>query len=434
MALRLISALYRLADRLYRWAHGRFTAIGLGLLIAMAATSATANPDQAMGLPAFFMLAAMVLLAMALAPFFRISFTVTREAPSLVTAGEVFPIRVRIHHHGKRAWRDLSYREVLSEIPPPVGEMFRYGPNGNPARRRARSPSIDLPLLPAHGEIACEVTVKAFRRGPLRIAGGRLERCDPLGLFRAFCHCPSAHIVLVMPRRYPLPQLDLPGLARHQPVGTALANGVGQAEEFIGLRDYRRGDPLKHVHWRSAARTGKLVVKEYQDEHLMRHGLILDSSCAAADDDRFEEAVAVAASFACTVPDQESLLDLLLVAGEARCLTAGRGLGEVQGMLEVLAAVQPRRSNHIDELAALVVSHRATLCSAVVVLLAWDAPRRALIQRLKEQQLPTTVLLILAKGASLPEDRGTVQEQPDRFVVLTSGAIAVGLQALGARS
>jgi uncharacterized protein (DUF58 family) len=431
MALRLLSALYRLADRLYRWTHGRFTAIGLGLLVTMAATSATANPDQAMGLPVFFVLASMLAMAVLVAPWFRVRFAIEREAPAMVTAGEPFTIRVRIRHFGARTWHDLSYREILAETPPPVGEMFRYGPNGNPARRRARSPGIALPALPAHGTVTAEVTVKAHRRGPLQIAGGRLERCDPLGIFRAFCVCPAAHTVLVMPRRHPLPHLDLPGFARQQTGGTALATGIGQAEEFVALREYRRGDALKHVHWRSAARIGKLVVKEYQDEHLMRHGLILDTECLAGEVDRFEDAVAVAASFACTVPDQESLLDLLLVADHARCITAGRGLGEVQGMLEVLAAVQPSRIPRLADLEALVIRHRASLGSAVVVLLAWDAPRRALVRRLKEQQLPTTVLLILTKNAVLPEDRGPAQDQPDRFIILRSGAIAAGLQTLG---
>ena len=432
MALRLLARLYLFASRLYRWIGRRFTAIGLGVVLLMAATSATASPDQAMGIPVFLLLCTLVGMAMLPALWFRVRCSIQREAPRLVTAGEPFTVRVRLRHDGTTLRRDLEYREVLHEAPLALHEVFRrLRPAAEgPSTRQARCRAVELPALPARGEVVCEVEVTAWRRGPLTLAGGQVQRTDPLGIYRAFCISPAAHTVLVMPRRYPLPPLDLPGLARHQQGGTALATGIGQVEEFVALRDYRRGDPLKQVHWRSAARTGKLVVKEYQDEHQMRHGLILDTGCAPGDDQRFEEAVAIAASFACTVPDQESLLDLLLVADGAQCVTSGRGVGEVQGMLEVLATVQPSRVPRTAELDALVRRHRASLSSAVVVLLAWDAPRRALVRQLKEQRLPTTVLLIQPRGAAAREP-GLPEEQPDRLITLTSGEISAGLQALG---
>ena len=46
------------------------------------------------------------------------------------------------------------------------------------------------------------------------------------------------------------------------------------------LRDYRPGDPLQRVHWKSFARTGRPVVKEYQDEFFERHALVLDTGTA----------------------------------------------------------------------------------------------------------------------------------------------------------
>ncbi len=54
----------------------------------------------------------------------------------------------------------------------------------------------------------------------------------------------------------------------------------------------------------------------------------------------FEEAISVAASFACGVLTQESLLDLLFVGAQAYCFTTGRGLAHVDQMLEILASVR----------------------------------------------------------------------------------------------
>ena len=54
-----------------------------------------------------------------------------------------------------------------------------------------------------------------------------------------------------------------------------------------------------------------------------------------------EEAVSVAASFAAGVRAQDSLLDLMVVGPEAYVFTAGRGVGHLERMLEILADVRP---------------------------------------------------------------------------------------------
>ena len=179
-----------------------------------------------------------------------------------------------------------------------------------------------------------------------------------------------------------------------------MAAGVGESEEVVALREYRRGDSMRRVHWRSSARLGTLIVKEFQDEYFVRHALVLDTFCEAARDALFEEAVAVAASFACTVPDQDSLLDLMFVGPKTVCVTSGRGVGHAQQMLEVLAAVKPCREPRLDELEALVIEHSLALSGCVLVLMEWDETRRALVRRLKALRLPTLVMVLVPAGKS----------------------------------
>ena len=179
-----------------------------------------------------------------------------------------------------------------------------------------------------------------LRRGVLRFTGVTLARPDPLGLFRALTTVPLPQSVLILPRRYPLPAIALPGVAKYQEGGVALAANVGQSDEYVALRDYRHGDPLRHIHWRSWARVGRPVVKEFEDEFFVRHALVLDTFTDHPHSEVFEEAVSVAASFACTLPTQESLLDLLFVGPQSYCFTAGRGVAHVDQMLEILASVR----------------------------------------------------------------------------------------------
>ncbi len=180
-----------------------------------------------------------------------------------------------------------------------------------------------------------------MRRGVVQLASVTIARPDPLGIYRALRKQPLPQSVVVLPKRYALPPIALPGGMKYQQGGVAMAAHIGQSEEFVSLREYRRGDPPRHIHWRSWAKAGKPIVKEFEDEFFVRHALVLDTFTPRPHSDVFEEAVSVAASFACTVLTQESLLDLLFVGPEAYCFTAGRGLAHADQMLEILASVQP---------------------------------------------------------------------------------------------
>src|SRR5436305_80672 len=131
-----------------------------------------------------------------------------------------------------------------------------------------------------------------------------------------------------------------------------------------------RAGPLQRMHWKSYARTGTPIVKEFQDEFFERHALVLDTSTERGEDAVFEDAVAVAASFVYAIDTRECLLDLLFVGGELRTYTAGRGQLQVEHMLEVLAGVAPSVPAEFTTLARAVASHRAALTSCTVVLLA----------------------------------------------------------------
>src|SRR5439155_1252417 len=98
-----------------------------------------------------------------------------------------------------------------------------------------------------------------------------------------------------------------------------------------------------------------------------RDGHVLDTFVPAPTP-VFEEAVSVSASFAATVHTQDSLLDLMFVGPEAYVFTAGRGVGHVDRMLEVLAEVRPCPDRDFAALHRLVVERHSLLSGLVCVL------------------------------------------------------------------
>jgi uncharacterized protein (DUF58 family) len=279
---------------------------------------------------------------------------------------------------------------------------------------------IALPALAPHAEAEVRVQGLAYRRGTLRLAGATVARADPLGLIRSLARVALPDKVVVLPRRYSLPQFFLPGARRYQPGGVTLASSVGESEEFMSLRDYRPGDPLQRIHWKSYARSGKPVVKEYQDEFFERHALVLDTF-TDRDGAVFEEAVSLAASFACTLDTRESLLDLMFIGNESYCYTAGRGQMQPESLVEVLAGVRASPGEAFHRLHHAVLARRAALSGCILILLAWDEARQALVRALQQSGLPLKVLVVSERD---------IEAAPGWLRVLVPGKIQEGLARL----
>jgi uncharacterized protein (DUF58 family) len=294
--------------------------------------------------------------------------------------------------------------------------------------RGADIPAIRLPDLAAGTHSSVRMQLTPYRRGYLHFTSLTLLRPDPYGLVNALHQLAVKDSLLVLPKRYDLPLLQLPGRRRYQPGGMGMATGVGDSQEFNALREYRPGDPIRHIHWRSWARLGTPVVKEFQDEFFVRQALLLDTFCDTDNDPVFEEAISVAASVVSRQGDQDSLLDLMFIGPQAHHFTVGRGLSSTTEMLETLACVLPCRDRPFSHLQALVQEHQGQLSGFICVLQGWDQQRQQLIQHLRSLELPLHVYVITAADDKL--DAGPMQDLPAQFVVLRQGHIEQHIQAL----
>lgn len=277
------------------------------------------------------------------------------------------------------------------------------------------SPGQPLAEPAERGKVRQRISLHPLRRGQLRLAGLRLTRPDPLGVFRLELRLPCPQSLLVLPPLHPVPRLNLPGRRRYQPGGVAMASSIGDSREFIGLREYRSGDSPRDIHWPSWARSGKPQVKEYQDEFFTRHALLLDTFSKLEFDPAFEAAVSAAASLCGAIRDGESLLDLMFVGADTYCFTAGRGLAGLEQFLEILACTQPCTDQPFEKLHQSVLQRAGLLSSAVCVLLDFDASRRRLVQGLRATGLPLLVLLV-AEEARAGEMLSGWEGEPPRLI------------------
>lgn len=445
----------RLTSAVDQWLRERLTNAGwLALGLAGAAAVAGLDTNQTVTYRAFTFLVALLLLSYVASRFFRARVEAARELPRYASAGERCVYRVMLTNRGATPLAGARLREHFRDPRPGFEEWRRTREPGEERRNwwdrtvgyfrwrwqierrlpREVEPG-DLPTLGPGERHELRLAFTPRRRGRIELAGLTLERPDPLGLVRGLTRMPLPAHLIALPRRYRLPDLALPGKRKYQPGGVSQASSVGDSEEFLALRDYRPGDPLHRVHWKSYARTGKPVVKEYQDEFFERHALVLDTGSRRGEDAAFEDAVALAASFVYTIDTHECLLDLLFVSeapGAAqdeasresvRAYTAGRGQLQSGSMLEVLAAVTPSEPGAFAALARAVVARREALSSVILLLLDWDEERRKLAQALLGAGASVRALLVCPKDAR-PD------QLPGWVLTLHPGEIESGLAGL----
>ncbi len=198
-------------------------------------------------------------------------------ATQAVFAGAAATIDVKLTNSSRSARYGIGLR-VLN--PQDVS-----APTEKSASRQAHWSWTDVP---AQGSSTVQVAFTPPRRGLYRLPTLTAETRFPLGTFRVWTVWRPAAQVLV----YPMPEANPPPLPPGEPrTGDASKATAAQSTgEFDGVRGYRRGDPLKLVVWKKAAKadehvssqSGGLVVRDTQQAQ--RQELWLDFMQAGAFD------------------------------------------------------------------------------------------------------------------------------------------------------
>jgi uncharacterized protein (DUF58 family) len=228
--------------------------------------------------------------------------------------------------------RGLGYERRL-----PAGERFvagRYSRVGLAVQNASstRSPNVEvldhlpkrrLLKAPSVGGLKTRVLQEPVffeRRGLYELGPAEIRTTDPFGLLRFIRRFVAREEAIVYPGVFELVGFPLRGRG-----GTSGARDpLGRrGDEFSGLREYRRGDDRRHIHWKSVARMRELVVKEFAQEAPRRHAVVLDlyRPGIGIPEAEIEDAVSVAGSVLLHLA-REGLPFRLLCTDKERSATA----------------------------------------------------------------------------------------------------------------
>ncbi|MBK8258354.1 MAG: DUF58 domain-containing protein [Polyangiaceae bacterium] len=348
-------------------------------------------------------IAGVLIASLLIRRFFRMpDAEVTVSIPRRVTVGDPLRFAVNVRNGTQR---DVESVRVRGPFLPWDGVW------------EGRSPGI--PHLPMGETRTVEVIARFSSRGEHHLDPFGACALVPLGIAVGKSVWSPGVKFLVVPKIANVARLSMPMGQRHQPGGVALASKTGESMDLLGVRPYRPGDPVKHLHARSSARAGVPVVREYQEEYFSRVGVVLDNG--PAPEAAFEAAVSLTAGVVARLSRGEALIDLLVLGTKLYDLTIGRHLGFLEQALDLLAiAEMSKKPVSTEDLLAQLAPHLSRLSCVFVVTteatstLAEEIRRRGVacstfIVRPEKNPPPanapsTTVLSVASveKGEALP--------------------------------
>jgi len=240
---------------------------------------------------------------------------------------------------------------------------------------------LGVPLLRPGHETEQPVSIPAMRRGVITVGPPTAVRTDPVGLLRHEHEWDERHEIYVHPRTAVVPGTSA-GMIRDLE-GNPSRRIVDADMSFHAIREYVPGDARRQIHWKSTAKTGRLMVRQFEETRRSRLAVILSlAESEYATDDEFELAVSAAASLGVQAVRDGRDIDVVtgsaipkMVRGRMRSievLQAGtpRGLLDGFSRLNALESTMP-----LPEVCRLAVEASDTLSLAFVVCGSQTTPR-----------------------------------------------------------
>ncbi|MFF1572023.1 DUF58 domain-containing protein [Leifsonia sp. NPDC058292] len=245
----------------------------------------------------------------------------------------------------------------------------------NPGRRRLSGVRVEVPVGDGLAEFASPslsggeehsdvFVVPTTRRGIVPIGPVRTVRADPVGLLRREIVWAESLDLFVHPRTIAIPSMST-GFVRDLE-GAPTRDLTSSDVAFHALREYVPGDERRNIHWKSTAKTGSYMVRQFEETR--RSHLLVALSLSAADygdPDEFELAVSAAGSLGV-----RAMQDSRTVAVVASASTPDFAKQAVRSVRRISTI---NRGRMLDDLAGVETAETALRLTELAQLAAEDA-------------------------------------------------------------
>jgi uncharacterized protein (DUF58 family) len=172
---------------------------------------------------------------------------ITRIPPKLAVAGQRIEVGIELVN----AHRSTRYGLLGFDLHGGLTPGQEYSPVAFLVAQQGVPVFSRYALVPARRGI--------YSLGPLYMYGG-----DPFGFYKCWHKIETTTELTVLPRPLAYRALQMESISQVTREELATIPVPGTSTEFLGVRDYVAGEPLRHVHWRTSARMGRLISRQYE--------------------------------------------------------------------------------------------------------------------------------------------------------------------------
>jgi len=354
---------------------------GVKVLAAVLASLCILTVAMTLGLGHLYMMAvatAMVpLLSYSLGKRMLKGLEVQREVADVAWDGQTVAVKVHVHNRSAAPKYFLQAQDSL-----PEAAEFDEGDG-------------IIPLaVPSRGTQMAEYRVRFRRRGRYTLGPMTIRATDPLGMFFFEHRLREQTEVLVLPSPLVLPQMSVIRGMTFTAGGLHSAPVRGDSVEFLGIREYMPGDPLRRVDWKHSARYGDLFVRDFERFTQSEVCVLLDCSAALRHLPNSFEVMVKAASGALHQAYAGGLPFRMLVGlPEVDGLPARCSAERLYECLYHLAEIAPRPDFMWADLLAKAVAEEPPGTLLVLITAAADPSLLPLLDTCVRKQMQVVLLL-----------------------------------------
>jgi len=278
------------------------------------------------------------------------------------------------------------------------------------------------------GETRVTHRVRFLKRGAHALSCLEGTAIDPLGVFAFTGRLATDGEIIVYPQPEPLNSFALSGADRYGWQEFTAAALRGASVDPDGVREYAPGDPLRRIHWRQTARTGKLAVIEFEEPQTINLVIALDlqqgTDVGERLDTTLEKAVSLAASLAQhaiqngasvrLVLPEDGGLDEGTLASYGAAGIANRGQEQLLAVLDALARAEARSAQSITKLVSDSVGNLLPGTTLIVLTSRTDRGLGDALARYTSSQTRVGVIYI-DPTTFAQHSRTAEQSESDRF-------------------
>ena len=289
--------------------------------------------------------------------------------------------------------------------------------------------ATDITTIPEYtSSFALGLTTKGYRswrstdyarqRGVFEMGPIEISTTDLLGIYRATTRHGEIDKIMVYPKIHDLRNFHI-GTSQITNEGTSRKKSNILSPHASSVREYAYGDSLSRVHWKTTARTNRLMSKEFDvgssNEVVILNDLDKSVQCGRLEDSTDELSISVTASLTKSYTDSHTPVGFLSHGNDRYYITPGIGSSHFDRTMQTLAVAKPGNGKKLQQVITEERNIWFNHSSIIIITPSSETEWVTALSELSQSNTSVTVIMVNAKSFGGKHELGPILSALDNI-------------------